>query len=300
MFLHPVTPVAEQPDGFFYRILLNWLHPAGVNFPWIYPLLTYVMLFSQAIILNKVVSNQRLLHKTNYLTAMSYLLITSLFTEWNHLSASLIINSLLIWVFSELCKLHNSPHPKTILFNLGIITGLATFFYFPSIAFSLLIIVGLLITRPFKLPEWIMVVLGILSPYYFLASWLYLTNRWKAFHVPDIAVTVPSLNKSTWAYLAIVLIILALVVGAFFIQLNMRRQLVQTRKSWGLVFLYLVVALFIPFLNETDNFEYWILTAVPVSVITSAAFLYPERKWFAAFIHWGMVALVIITGYFIK
>ena len=39
------------------------------------------------------------MQKNNYLPAMSYLLITSLFIDWNILSAPLVINTLLIWVW---------------------------------------------------------------------------------------------------------------------------------------------------------------------------------------------------------
>ncbi len=299
MFLHPSIPVVQQPDGFLYRVFLKWLQPAGEAYPLLYSLITFLLLFTQAFLLNRVVNSQRLLNKINYLPAMSYLLITSLFSEWYHLSAPLIINSLLIWLLSELCKLHNNPNPKTILFNIGIVTGIATFFYFPSIAFLLLIIVGLVITRPFKITEWLMVGLGILTPYYFMFSWLYLSDRLNDYRLPELGVTIPILNGSIWALIAIILILVMIVVGIFFIRFHMRRQLVQTRKSWGLVFLYLFVSLLVPFLNETDNFDYWILAAIPVSIIASASLLYPERKWFAFFIHWGLVALVIIMGYFI-
>lgn len=297
VFFHSSVPVAQQPDGFIYRLFLKWLQPVGSSFPIIYAIITFILFFTQAITLNKIVSGQRLLDKPNYLTAMSYLLITSLFSEWYNLSAPLIINSLLIWVYSELCKLHNTSNPKTVLFNIGFITGISTFLYFPSIAYSILIVVGLVITRPFKLPEWILLLLGILSPYYFMFSWLYLRNRLFDYKLPELGITIPSLNGSKWEYIAIVLILITLLVGIYFIQLHIRRQLVQTRKSWGLVFLYLFVSLLVPFLNETGNFDYWILSIIPVSIIASAAFLYPGRKWFSIIIHWSLVALIIIMAY---
>ncbi|MEJ7627701.1 MAG: DUF6427 family protein [Ferruginibacter sp.] len=297
VFLNPSVPVVQQPDGLFYTIFLKWLQPIGSSFPMIYPLLTFVLLYTQALMLNKVVSGNRLLNKPGYLTAMSYLLITSLFSEWFNLSAPLMINTLMIWILSELCKLNNHPNPKTILFNIGIVTGIAAFFYFPSIAFLLLIIVGLIITRPFQIPEWLMVLLGILTPYYLIFSWFYLTDRTSDFKMPHLGITVPALHGSTYAYIAIAIVIVALIIGVIFIQMIMRRQLVQTRKNWGLVFLYLLVSLFVPFLNKTNNFDYWILSAIPVSVIVSASFLYPERKWFSILIHWSLVALVLIMAY---
>jgi len=280
-------------------MLLNGLNPIGKSMPVIYSIIAFALIFTQAISLNKIVTSQRLFSKTTYLTAMSYILITSLFTEWYHFSSPLIINTLLIWVFGQLCRLHNSQNPKTILFNIGVVTGLASFFYFPSIAFSLLIIVGLLITRPFILPEWILSLLGILCPYYFMFSWLYLTDRLRDYKLPEVGVTIPQLRGDTWGYIALGIVLILLLTGMYFIQSNIRKQLVQSRKSWGLAFLYLVVSLFVPFLNETDNFEYWILAAVPISVISTAAFLYPDRKWFPTVMHWAMVVLIIITGYFI-
>ncbi|MEO6584191.1 MAG: DUF6427 family protein [Ferruginibacter sp.] len=300
LFLLSGLPVVQQPDGFIYRLLLKGLQAVGQNFHFIYSLIAYVLLFTQAISLNKIVTNQRLLYKPSYLAAMAYLLITSLFSEWHQFSSPLILNSLLIWVFGQLCKLHSNQHPKAILFNIGAALGLATFFYFPVIAFVLLLAVGLLITRPFKPAEWIMAVMGMLTPYYFMFSWLYLSNKLADYKLPDFGLTIPQLKSSTWAYVAIALLLILVVAGMYFIQVNFRKQLVQSRKSWGLTFLYLLVALLVPFINETDNFQYWIVAAAPIAVIGAAAFLYPERNWFAAGMHWAMVAISIVVGYFIK
>ncbi len=300
MFLYPKTPVLQQLDGFLYRMLLQWLHPAGADFPVIYSIISFILLYIQAVSFNKLVNSQRLMQKTNYLTGMCYLLITSMFSDWYSLSAPLIINTLLIAVMARLSNLHNEQQPKSSLFNSGMIIGIATFFYFPSIAFLLLVIVGLLIIRPVKLQEWVMVLIGILTPYYFLGAWVFLTDRWQDYRFPGFAVSLPKFYQTGWALAAITILLLLLVVGSFFIQSNLRRQVVQARKTWGLVFLYLLVAVFVPFLNATHSFNYWILTAVPMSAIVAAAFLYPEKKWFPLLMHWGMVAITIVMGYFLR
>jgi len=118
------------------------------------------------------------MQRPHYLTGMGYLLITSLFMEWNILSSPLIINSLLIWVWSKMSGLHNNQKPKTALFNIGIAIGIATFFYFPSIAFTALIIFGLAITRPFKLAEWIVALLGVITPFFFFLVMLFSMCRY--------------------------------------------------------------------------------------------------------------------------
>ena len=299
MFLHPNVPKAQKIDGFLYKAILNWLQPVATGMPFIYPLITFILLFSQAVYFNKLVNDLRIMQRPHYLTGMSYLLITSLFTEWNVLSSPLIINSILIWVWAKMSGLYSDPKPKTSLFNIGIAIGIGTFFYFPSIAFSALIIFGLAITRPFKLAEWLMALLGIITPYYFLLALVFLTDKWKGYKFPGFDVTAPLFDQSRWAYLAIIIVVISSVIGIFYIQQNFRRQLIQARKTWNLTFLYLPVAVFVPFVNATHSFEYWILCAVPVSAFVAATFLYPAKKWFPAVLHWLMVAFVIVINYFV-
>jgi Family of unknown function (DUF6427) len=299
MFLHPQVPQAQQVDGFLYRAILSALKPAAAQFSVIFPVITFGLLFLQAVYFNKLVNDQRIMQRPHYLTGMSYLLITSLFAEWNVLSSPLIINSLLIWVWSKMSGLYSDQNPKTALFNIGIAIGICTFFYFPSIAFTALIIFGLAITRPFRLAEWLMALLGIVTPYYFLLAIVFLTDKWKGYKFPGFQVTSPVFDQSRWAYTAIIIVAIASIAGIFYIQQNFRRQLIQARKAWNLTFLYLLVAVFVPFVNATHSFGYWILCAVPLSAFVAAAFLYPTKKWVPAVLHWLMVAFVIVIGYFV-
>lgn len=299
MFLHPKVPQEQMIDGFLYRALLKWLQPVAGGFPVIYALIAFLLLYTQAVSFNKMMNELRLMQKPNYLTGMSYLLITSLFAEWNMLSSPLIINTLLIWVWGRMSGLVNDASPKTTLFNIGIAIGLATFFYFPSLAFAAVIIFGLALIRPFKLAEWVIALMGIITPYYFLLAWVFLTDRWKQYTFPGFAVTSPKFNQNNWSYIAIAIVILTCIAGFFYVQQNFRRQLIQARKSWNLIFLYLLVAVFIPFINATHTFEYWILSAVPLSALLGAAFLYPNKKTVPLVLHWVMVAFVIAISYFV-
>jgi hypothetical protein len=300
MFLHPVIPLPQQTDGFLFKVLLNQLQKIGENIPVIYPIITFLLLYTQAITFNKLVSEQKLMQRSNYLTAMSYLLITSLFKEWNILSAALVINTLLVWVWARMSSLYNNKNAQASLFNIGMVIGISTFFYFPSIAFAALIVFGLIVTRPFRITEWLIALLGIITPYYFLIVYVFLTDRWKGYKFPGVAISYPKFNQSGWALMAIIIVLFASVVGLFFINQNFRRQLVQTRKSWNLVYLYLLVAISIPFINATHTFQYWILCAIPLSVFIACAFMYPTKKWFVLSLHWLIVAFVIAFAYFGK
>ncbi len=300
LFLHPVLPKLQSSDGPLYSSFILWMKGTFSGFPIIFSIISFLLIFIQAIIFNKTVNDQRMLQKPNYLTGMAYLLITTLFGEWFALSAALIVNTIIVWVWARLCTLHNNNSAKTTIYNLGLAIGISCFIYYPAILFTLLFIVGIGITRPFKLNEWLIGLLGITTPFYFFAAWLFLSNQWNSFHYPGALISTPIFVNFQWAMAAIILVSLAILFGVYFIQFNIRRQIVQTRKSWQLLYLYLLVAAFIPFVNAGHSFSSWILMAVPVSLITGSALFYPDRKWFPTIIHWGMVALIIGLSYFIK
>lgn len=299
-FLHPHIPVAQATDGFLYNKLLQFLTPFGKTLPVIYPLIVLVLILSQAITFNNLINNQKLLPKPNYLPAMSYVLITALFPEWWQLSSTLIINSLLVWVWASLCNLFNNPKPKTLVFNTGMVVGLCSFLYFPAIAFSVLIFFALITLRPFHLSEWMVAILGILTPYYFLFAFLFLANNWNPLtYLPSVSVSFPKFQQDVWAWGAVVLLVIPFLISGFYIQGNILRMLIQVRKSWSLMLTYLIIALLIPFINFTSTFEYWILCALPFAAFHSYTFFYAEKKWLPVALHWLMVIFIVALNIWI-
>ncbi len=296
-FIHPPIPVIQKTDGVLFRGMLAKLGLLGAHFPLIYPVITYFLIFIQAVFFNRLINDQKIMQRPNYLPAMSYLLITSMFQEWNVLTAPLVINTLLIWVWAKMSTLNSNANPKTALYNIGIMIGVSTFFYFPSLAFVLLIVFGLIVLRPFKLAEWIISFLGILTPYYFWAAYLFLTDKLKEYKFPQFEISYPRFHKNYLEIAGICLLIIGFLLGVYFLQTNFRKLQIQTRKRWSLILLYLVVALLVPFINATHTFDYWILAAIPLSAFLGCAFLYPAKRWLPLFLHWLMVLIVIVISY---
>ena len=297
-FIHPQVPVVLTSDGYLYNRVLTFVKPVLDRYPVAYSLITFLLLYSQAISFNRLINNRRMMQKPNYLPGMSYLLITSFFPEWNIFSSALILNSMLIWLWAKISNLYNNPHAKTTLYNTGLMLGISMFFYFPSIAFSLLVIFALIITRPFKIEEWFVAILGILTPWYLLFAWLFLTNALYSYNIPHIKANYAFMIRNREYYIGILILLFTAVMGGLFVQITARKQLVQVRKNWGLLLLYFVAALLIPFVSSVYNFQYWILAAVPVSAFVSYFFFYPTKKWFPLSIHWLMVGFIFYLSYF--
>ena len=230
---------------------------------------------------------------------MAYMLITSFFPEWNYFSAPLLLNTLLIFVLGWLFKIYNHPRAKGIIFNIGLAIGISSFLFFPSVSFVIWVFFALMIMRPFRMNEWLLCLLGITTPYYFYAVYLFLNKQWAPEKIlPYLTVNMPSLQQSIWLAASALLLMVPFLTGGYFVQENLRRMLIQVRKAWSLVLLYLLVAIFIPFVNTSNTFENWIMAAVPFAAFHSCSYFYPPRKLFPLILFWISVAFVLVYEYY--
>ncbi len=298
--LHPQIPVIHKSYGFLFYDITQTIKPFLDTFPKSYFLIAFLLLFSQAVTFNQIIISRRMMQKPNFLPAMSYLLITSFFPEWNVLSAPLIINSILIWSWSKMSNLNNNHHPKGTLFNVGIAIGLASFLYLPSFTFALFVILALIITRPPKVAEWLITFFGIATPWYFLLAWLFLTNKLYSFHFFGFGISQPPFNFSYNEWIGIAVIVFMILVGALFVQSFLNKQILQVRKNWGLMLLYLGIAVAMPFIIITHSIGYWLLALVPASAFIGSAFYYPRIKWIPMVMQWLMAGFAIYMQYFKK
>jgi len=300
IFLHPVLPSLHPEDNYLYRFILNVLHSIFQQFAIPYSILTFLLLFSQATLFNSICNYHKIFPKSNYLPGMCYILITSLLKEWNHFSAPLLVNSITIWTWYRMIALYNHNKPVTAIFNIGLLAGLATLLYIPAVAFFIMVLFALIIMRPFRIQEWLVGFLGFTSPYYFLIFVLYFTNQlnWKNI-LPNVVLTIPGFPNSIWLALGLVFLLIPFIIGGYFVQNNLNKMLIQVRKTWSLLLVYLIAAVLVILINKADTYENWIVTAVPFSAFHAAAYYYPTNKIFPLSLHWICFILTICINYLV-
>jgi hypothetical protein len=160
------------------------------------------------------------------------------------------------------------------------------------------LLIGLSIMRPFKLTEWIILILGTVTPYYFLYTYNFLFDINNSNLFTIIKIYTPFIKLSDLELLSIISISLILLGGIYFIQSNMRKLLVQSRNSWTIIYFYLLISLFFPFLNKSSNFSDWNYALMPISVLGSGFFYYSKSKWVTLITHWLLFILSVIIGYY--
>lgn len=294
MFLHPHIVTGREEDGILFKKITEALEPAGKANPILYPLLAFSLLFLQAVTLTRFINTQRMLNRPTYFPAMAYLLITSLFAEWNYFSAPLIVNTILLFVLSSLFKIYNQPNAKGTIFNIGLALGIATFIFFPSLTFILWILLALAVMRPFRINEWVLCIVGITTPFYFYAIYLFIIGAWswEAF-LPHFSIHLPSVKQSAWLAGSAFLLAIPFLAGGYYVQDSLRRILIQVRKGWSLLLLYLLGAIFVPFVNNSDTFENWVMAAIPFAAFHACTYLYAPARILPLLLFWVTVAFIL-------
>ena len=293
-FISPPQIHISKNDGFIYLLSepLNFLPSAVIT------MLYHLIVVVQALRLNYILNDLRMFYKTAFTTAMAYIMLTALYPSWNNLTPSLLMNSSFIWLIYRFAKLYNSPNPKTLIFNIGLITGLTVLLFYPACLLVLVMFLGLAILRPFRPNEWLVLFMGIATPFYFLAAVLYLQNNisllsssLQQFHLHLL----PPADKIPMITSTIILGILFL-AGFYIWQMNSGRMVIQSRKNWSV--LLLMALLFIPviFLKPT-GFDYLLLTMVPVAAFSSNIFLYPRNNLLPNFLFWCVAAVIIYNNW---
>lgn len=290
--LYPETALRTGGDHILYQKLLGFLDPIHRVWTSSYAVLAFLLVLIQASLLNRACNALRMFPKQHYLVAMAYILITSLLPAWQVFSAPLLINTLLIWAWYSMMSWYNSPKAKSQIFNTGLVIGVLPLIYSPAIVYILLLLLAILVIRPFRLTEWIVGLLGVLTPYYFTAIGLFLTDQWKDMDLlPGLQFGLPELPTSLWVTAAWVALLWPFVAGGYFVQDQLNKMLIQVRKGWSMLLLMLIVSILLLFLTKDKQYESWLLLMVPLAVFHAAAYYFPQGKWIPNLTHWALFLL---------
>jgi hypothetical protein len=286
IFLKSSAPLKLEEDHYLYRLLIDFFEAAGLPV-FLYGVFAFLLLFLQATLLNRIFIDQKMMARPNYLPGMAHLLLTSLFVEWNYFSAPLLVNTLLIVIFGRMINLYNSNKAPAKIFNIGILMGFVTLLYQPAVVFLLIMPFALFIMRPFRIREWLTGFLGVTMPYYFLALAPLFTNEWNwAYLVPGLQLDFPAMPTSIFVTLSIVLLVIPFIIGGYYVQANLNKMLIQIRKAWSLLLLFLIISLIIILVNGGINYVNWSFGLVPLACFHGAAYYYPEKRIFPLVLHW--------------
>jgi len=297
-FVEPPVVQAAEEDGLISMFLNRYVAalPAVLNI-----VIYHTLILVQALRLNFLFSDQRMFVKPNFLTAMVYILLSGMFKEWSNITPALVANIMVIWLFAKTSRLYNTQNPKTLLFNIGLIIGVSVLLYHPSTILVLVALFALMVVRPFRITEWLVLLMGILCPFYFLFSFLFLTDKVQLLsrYVPEWQFNLPAVQHPALFITSVAVIIILLMIGIFFWQKQSRRMLIHVRKNWGVLIVMALVMLPLPFISKNATLDSLLLWIVPVSPFIAKGFLGPKRPLLPNLMLWTLLVISLLNTWWL-
>lgn len=295
IFLKPAMPYVQFE--YEHPIILQWLTlklmPFEKNVGLALKIISLLMLTSEALYLNKIAKDFKLLERGTYITALTFLLIAFLI-PYRITFFMLIINALIILVFNAFMGMYKNNHPFNQIMVVGFITAFISNVLNNYLILYAWLSIALLIMRPTSLREWSILNLGFILPYYFLSSLLYLTNQFSLealiqFRMPSFEI--PALSN---IHAVKICCLLALpLIGFWAGSVQISKMVLQNRKGYIILFALFLAGIFISLLNLTTLNQYLYLLLIPASMLFAPFFQSFKRD----FIPNLVLILLIVLSY---
>ena len=235
-----------------------------------------IFLSFQAFLIVRLNVMYMLIQQKTYLPALFFISITSFYLPLMNFSgyifSSFFFTLILMLLFSVYKKEPNSYR----FFEAGLIIGIGSLFYPRLIYFLPFIWIISVVLRPFYWREWVFPVIGLILPYLFIITYLYITNGKiiYVFRTLWAELTFISFSfKLEWNYLVIVGYILFLIIVAsiYMLQVFQFRKIYIRNYYLSFFWLFAISLIIFFFLSHFDTGILYVL-ALPVAFILSNYF----------------------------
>ena len=86
-------------------------------------------------------------------------------------------------------------------------------------------------------------------------------------------------------------------MGGYFVQSNLNKMLIQIRKGWSLLLIFLIMSMFIILVNGGVNYVNWMFGLMPLAAFHAATYYYPNRTVLPLVLHWLIFGYAIYLCY---
>jgi hypothetical protein len=296
-YLEPPIVIANPTDGLLAYLLFHYIKPLP---PLALIIIFHLIVIVQALRLNILVSRFKMFQQVSYFPAFTFVLLTALFPFWDAISSGLIANAFIIWILVKLNRLYDQTQPKTLEFNIGMIVGVSILLYEPIAILIPVVIFALVIIRPFRLTEWLVLMMGILLPFYFVFTYVFLTDSAAAFTVflPKLDWENPLAALDAKSIIALSFMGIQLLIGFYFWQEQQNRFIIQVRKYWGVMLLTLVMTFFQPIIFSSQALYASAIVIAPLASFISFCYAGPKQLMIPNVFFWISVGLIVYNHLF--
>ncbi|HEV7232033.1 MAG TPA: hypothetical protein VGO45_11925 [Bacteroidia bacterium] len=252
-----------------------------------------------AFLLNYIVNQHNLLPKKTYLPALFYLIYSGFCGELLTIHPASFANLLIIAACHELFDTYRKDSALSEVFNAGMLIGLASLLFLPSLLLLFFIWAALLLYRPFIWQEYLVSFLGLLLPWAYLLVYFFWYDRlgilWNTTLHNHLIIKQFIFQKGP-AFVWLYFVFGTVLFFSLFRLLNSPiNPPLKSQKTFSVLFWCFLISILSLTLSPVINLATLDLAAVPLAVFTANLFLQLRKSWIAElFFTFLLLAILII------
>lgn len=252
LILPPFHQVYSGNTSFIFSIFLN---NASVNL-----LLALNLLFSIAnsYLISFVCTKHEISDRQNLLPGFFFILFTGLLNLSGAFHPIIPATTIVLLALFRLFSIYREEMSLSEVFDASFLLSMAVLVYAPFIVFVSIPFIAMLILKPFKLREWLLSLLGLVTPLVFASALQFMGNRdylyyWKIIHESIIPIHVFTFGKGT--FLIHTAIILCFFLSIIYMLGRNNSQKIKTQKiKYVLLWMFILGFLSIFVMGEVHFF----------------------------------------------
>lgn len=299
-FINPIgMNIYSDYNAMPLALWLNKTLPVNTNLS---AVIAFIILFLQALLLIQFNKRFIVIKQRTYLPAFLYIFISSAFIPLQRLNPVVFGMFFIYWAVYYIFSIYRKDFALNKLYIAAFFIGIATLFWVHFALFFILLIISLVILRPFVGREWMVSILGFLTPLFFTFVYYYvfrdevdvLNLLWSAKNSFQLVKDFHQIHNAY--YIFFFLIFLLIIAASFSILNNFQKKKIMVRKfftlCWWIFFVYFLAY----FVIKNIGYEVLFVISIPISFLLSDYFYAVRREKILSLI----IYLLIISAAYIQ
>jgi hypothetical protein len=295
---HVMPPETVQTGGFLYNAWFLWIAQS----PFWSAVTAFVLVLIQALSVNMLADNFRLMADRNWFPGLFYGLAAGALPEFLWLSPALVAATFVPFSLWRIFNAYQKPQVTAAIFDGALWISVASLFYPPALWLLIAAFAGYSVVRVFRLNERFVFLFGAFVPLFLAWVWYFWADKgaefrathWSGlFRLFDFEITWDEqMLLKTGLTIALVLVFLS-GLGSFY-----HRKGIQAQKFISVLYWFFALGGLSVLLNKHWHWEHLLITAPVMGIFLALVFQGIQNRLWAETWHLILLALVLFIQYF--
>lgn len=297
VFIAPELAINKQSGGILYNLLSDLF---SNTHPYFGIFASSILIFIQGNIVNQLCNKYKLIDSLTLLPLTIFVILSSISTEYAVFSPALVANTFIILSIRKGLSLHKEQKPILKLYDMGFLIGLSSLIYSPYILFFILSIILLSTFRILNVKELLICFLGLLTPYLFITSYLFLTDKLPGATVEvlnSLVYQTHHFDLSLGTYILIDYILVLYIISDLFFLGNKLKHSIQARHTFMIFNYFLIIGILSALLEKDLFLSHFSITFIPLSIYLAYIFNNIKKSKFVDILFFLLILQILYCQY---